>query len=378
MDDEILSRLAAIEGASGHTIIAARDIGSHAWGLASAESDYDIGLIFLEDYNPNAINTRTDTLSLGEYETEDIEFKSWSLRRFAELLAQSNPTALLFARSDISYEREPAAFKDMCEYALETFNPADSIGAYRGKAKSNYWKYLLPTLIQRGENSAREFITTEYETTNADDKGMLTIKPLDNPDTDTEKLHATRLGAGPWTLLKRRQERHTWFIIDPEYDDPAELREADELTARHSETEEAITLATSEIAPADAGGDGDWEFRWGTSDRTIKRYIYIAEALIRADLTACTQTFPPADFGEMLDAYDALDEEERYTNLPLDTLRTYADEKRNGNGSEYTPIPAQDALDAALDDLLEAFQDPANHRDGPERDELNDYLRWFC
>lgn len=377
MDDEISERIAAIEGATGHPIIAARDIGSHAWGLASEDSDYDLGLIYTEDYNPNTLGNQSDSLSLGEYESEDIEFKAWSLRRFGELLSQSNPTALLFAQSDTTYQREPAAFRDMCEYALETFNPADTIGANRGKAKSNYWKYLLPTLIQRGKDSTREFITTEYEATDADDKGMLTIQPLDDPEAGTEKIHATRLGDGPWTLMKRRKERHTWFITAPDYDDPAELHEADEITARHSDTGETTMLSPEEIADADADSDGEWEFRWGTSDRTIKRYIYISEALIRADIAACTQTFPPADFDAMLIDYAAIPEPERYTDLPIDTLRDYATKKRNGEGGEYTPIPARDALDAALEDLLDAFQNPDNHRGGPDRDKLNSYLSHF-
>lgn len=374
METNITSLLDRIEEERGITIISARNIGSRAWGLDDAESDHDLGIIFTESYDPNAISTRTDTIQLGEYETDLIEFKAWSLRHFAEMIRSSNPSTLLYASSPIRHCEEPDAFEEICEYALAEFNPADAIGAHRGKAKSNFWKYLLPTLKEKGETKNREFNAIEYEPAHDTDDGMLTLEPLDNPDAETKTIHATHIGSNNWQLIHEQEERHTWRIIEPEYDDPAELETADEITARHPDNGDEISLDPSNIEPADTDSD-DWEFRWGTNDRTKKRYLYIGEALMRADIIACTQEFAPARFDTLLDAYTNLPEEEQYTDLPTDTLAEYADAKRNGDGYSYTPIPGQDSIEAAIDGLLEAFQNPDNHRGGPDADELNEFIR---
>lgn len=370
--DRIERDIRDIEHSEDITIISARDTGSHAWGLNDPTSDYDIRLIFIEDYDPNAIRTRTDSRELNAYSDDEYEYDAWSLRKFGELLNTSNPSALLFAASETRYCEEPLAFQPMCDYALEAFNPSDAIGAHRGKAKGNYWKYLLPTLRRRGEKKRREFDATEFEPTEGE--GILTLQPLDDPDAPTEQIHASHIGENNWRLFHEEEERHTWRITT-EYNDPAELYDKDTITATHPDTGEEIELDPAEIAPEDAAKDGDWEFRWGTNDRTIKRYIYICESLMRADIIACTQIFPPSDFDELCEEYESLDDEERYTHLPISTLREYADRKRNAEGGDYTDIPAQEQLDTALDNLMQAFQDPDNHRRGPTSEQLNEYLR---
>ncbi len=369
--ERIHEDISRIEREEGFTILSARDTGSHAWGIDGPNSDRDIRLIFTEEYNPNCIDTRRDNHKLNAYSDEEFEYNAWSLRRFGELLRNSNPSALLFASSTQRYIDEPIAFDQLCGYALETFNPSDAIGAHRGKAKTNYWKYLLPTLKQRGETKQREFPCTEYEP-EAGETGFIQLESLDNGEE--KRIHATQIGSNNWKLIHEEQERHTWFITTP-YDDPEELNEREEITAKHADTGEQITLETDAIASPDATQNGNWEFRWGTNDRTIKRYIYICEALLRADIIANTQRFPPAEIDSLITEYENLPQDERYTDIPIDTLREYADKKRNGEGYNYTPIPSQNAIDEALDNLLEAFQDPDNHRKGPNTSQINEYIR---
>ena len=362
--ENIRSRLSSIERDRGTEILSARDIGSHAWGLNGPESDRDIGIIFLEDYNPNTISQQSDSISLGDFETYKIEFKAWSLRRFAELLHGSNPTALEYASSSLNYIEEPEAFDSMCDYALETFNPADAIGASIGKATSNYWKYLRPTLIQKSGEKERGFATQEYIPRSPE--GMLKLESLDGSG-ETERIHASRLGDSSWRIIHRENKRHEWKITT-EYDDPNELESMEIISARHSDTGEEITLSTDKISE-------DSEFRWGTSDRTIKRYLYICRGLISADIIANTQEYPPAKFDRLIEGYTALSEAEAYTNLPIDTLREYANKKRSGDGNEYTPIPHQSRIEKAIEDIKTAFEDPDNHRGGPDAGELNSLIR---
>ncbi|WP_126663622.1 nucleotidyltransferase domain-containing protein [Haloterrigena salifodinae] len=127
--------------------------GSHAWGAASPESDYDIGFVFVPDdlrsYAhlaglPETIHEAVDT------DDGDVELQGWDVRTFARLLADSNDGAIDLLRSPIRYRiaYEPATLAD---YVERTYNPMDLYHAWRGIATSNYRKYISHHLVRNDD-----------------------------------------------------------------------------------------------------------------------------------------------------------------------------------------------------------------------------------
>ncbi|NUC73567.1 nucleotidyltransferase domain-containing protein [Haloterrigena sp. SYSU A558-1] len=127
--------------------------GSHAWGAASPESDYDVGFVFVPDDlrqyahlsgPPETIHEAADT------DEGDVELQGWDVRTFARLLADSNDGAIDLLRSPIRYRvaYEPA---ELAAYVERTYNPMDLYHAWRGIATSNYRKYISHHLVRNDD-----------------------------------------------------------------------------------------------------------------------------------------------------------------------------------------------------------------------------------
>ncbi|WP_435332988.1 nucleotidyltransferase domain-containing protein [Haloarchaeobius sp. TZWWS8] len=141
--------LAEVESTHDFTVLAARDLGSRAWGLDDDGSDYDVAFLFRQPAAEYA------TLR-GYVETVEtsyppaLELTGWNLTRFAELLVESNPTALEFLHTPVRYrEFEPLA-------ALETdvadeFERMRLYHHYRSLAERQFRKYLQRRLLADGE-----------------------------------------------------------------------------------------------------------------------------------------------------------------------------------------------------------------------------------
>lgn len=128
----VFDALARLEAEFDVRVVAARDTGSRAWGLADEHSDYDVGFVFVQ---PAAAYGK-----LGEYrasiETTDgnVELHGWNVKRFGELLADSNPSALELVHSPVSYRAHPA-FDALAEDIA--FSPVSLYHHYRSLAASN-------------------------------------------------------------------------------------------------------------------------------------------------------------------------------------------------------------------------------------------------
>ncbi|WP_455449834.1 nucleotidyltransferase domain-containing protein [Natrinema thermotolerans] len=136
------------------TIERARDVavplavarGSHAWGAASPDSDYDVGFVFV----PTDLRRYAHLEGPPETIVEDrgeFEYQGWDVRTFAGLLADSNDGAIDLLRSPIRYRRayDPAP---LWQYIERTYNPIDLYHAWRGIATSNYRKYISYHLVR--------------------------------------------------------------------------------------------------------------------------------------------------------------------------------------------------------------------------------------
>ncbi|WP_224335139.1 nucleotidyltransferase domain-containing protein [Haloprofundus halobius] len=139
--ERIEAALRELETEHEISVVLAVARGSHAWGLDSPESDYDVGVV----YAPNDLRTGFH-LSAPRDTVErkfgsDIEVSGWNVTKFARLLSQSNDGAIDTLRSPIRY-RERFDADALREYVEATYNPVELYYCYRGIAKSNYRKYL--------------------------------------------------------------------------------------------------------------------------------------------------------------------------------------------------------------------------------------------
>ena len=66
----------------------------------------------------------------------------WNLTRFAELLANSNPSVIEFLNSDLEYQECGEKWDELRDYANQQFKPIALMGHYHSLAKANYNKYI--------------------------------------------------------------------------------------------------------------------------------------------------------------------------------------------------------------------------------------------
>jgi len=115
--------------------------------LDSDESDYDAFLVFAQSAPDYAtIGGYEDTLTIKRGE---IDFQCWNVKKFGELLNDSNPTTLEFLNSPVTYFENPefiSTLDSLREMANENFKPIALYYHYRSMAESNYMKYLKPCI----------------------------------------------------------------------------------------------------------------------------------------------------------------------------------------------------------------------------------------
>ncbi|WP_224449282.1 nucleotidyltransferase domain-containing protein [Haloprofundus salilacus] len=144
--DRIDAALDSFEAEYEVSVVLAVARGSHAWGLASPESDYDVGVVYAPDDLRTGFHLSAPRDTVGRTFDPDIEVRGWNATKFAKLLSQSNDGAVDALRSPIRY-RERFDADALREYVEETYNPAALYHCYRGIAKSNYRKYLSRHLV---------------------------------------------------------------------------------------------------------------------------------------------------------------------------------------------------------------------------------------
>lgn len=122
--------------------------GSHAWGLAGPNSDYDVGVVYAPtDVRHYAhLGGRKESLVRDYPGDLDIDVQGWDVTKFAQLLADSNEQAIDTLRSPIVYrqqfDREP-----LRQYVESSYSPISLYHTYRSIAKNNYRKYLSYHLV---------------------------------------------------------------------------------------------------------------------------------------------------------------------------------------------------------------------------------------
>lgn len=144
MKQEIKKELKQFEEEYNITIIAARDTGSRAWNLHSEDSDYDVSFIYIQNHSDyittSGYKQNIDRKTGTEH---DIEYNSWNLDRFLALLKSSNPAAIEYLQSDITYYEKYSDYMSTLEtHTEENFKPLALMMHHHNLAKNQYERYL--------------------------------------------------------------------------------------------------------------------------------------------------------------------------------------------------------------------------------------------
>jgi predicted nucleotidyltransferase len=293
-------------------IIAARDYGSRAQDLDSSESDYDVFFVYTEPPVEHALDNESDTMERTiDSETSrlnrEIELHGWEFKKFigSDGLSGSNPTAMDFVASDEEYVVPSGAltapFYRLMDHTRNNYKPYALINHLRSMAAGNYGKYVEQRWIREwSQDEFQEYAGTPGGQTNVnEERGVLTIGILG-------------------------YDEHTVEI-------PLDEAKAEDM------------------------------IRKTTVDQTIKRYVNIMHALLRARYVEETHTLPPLD----MDALQAwARSQDWYDENAAGRFDDLIDEKRSGNGDREARM---ETLDEWIESELERDVEP---RELPSDDEL--------
>lgn len=194
--DRIEQALTDLERDKHISILLAVSNGSHSWGAAGPESDYDVQFVYKQSYNPNyeLLKEVPDTIE-ETVDTWHIELSGWSLSKFLSLLQDSNNNAIDVLRSPIQY-RQGTGIPDLRRHVLHEFNPIHTYHAYRGMAANNYRKYIKEHVTDSDGQA--------YEVISEADNGELHVRPTDEVDSKHDRV--VDLSSDNWT---RNDIEHT-------------------------------------------------------------------------------------------------------------------------------------------------------------------------
>ncbi|MBR3225494.1 MAG: nucleotidyltransferase domain-containing protein [Atopobiaceae bacterium] len=133
--EDIVSELDAMERKKGVCALYSVESGSRCWGFASADSDYDIRVVYVRPRNDYLkLEGLRDTI---EWRLDDeYDVVGWDLGKFLRLMRGSNPTVFEWLGSTIVY-REAADFQKVRDVALSCFDPVAHAHHYLGMAAKN-------------------------------------------------------------------------------------------------------------------------------------------------------------------------------------------------------------------------------------------------
>lgn len=125
----------------GVRVVFACESGSRAWGMESADSDWDVRFVYVRPMTwylspwPGR-----DTI---EEMDGDLDFAGWDLRKAVQLSAKSNPSFLEWLASEIVYRTDPAVVEPLKD-AMRVFSASALMHHYVSLAQRQVKAYWRP------------------------------------------------------------------------------------------------------------------------------------------------------------------------------------------------------------------------------------------
>lgn len=138
----IRDELARLEATADVRVLYAVESGSRAWGFASADSDYDVRLIYIHrpEWYLSVSDDRRDVIE--RQLPGDIDLSGWDVRKALRLFAKSNPPLLEWLDSPVVY-RDAAAFTAPFRELLRAYySPTACLYHYLRMARNTEAAYL--------------------------------------------------------------------------------------------------------------------------------------------------------------------------------------------------------------------------------------------
>jgi len=135
--ERIADRLDEIEEAHRITVLYACESGSRAWGFPSADSDYDVRVVYVHPrdwYLSLNLERRDDTIDPPI--TGELDLHGWDLRKALQLFYGANPTLLEWLQSPTVYREDEAVMNRWRDLIPDYYVPGAVGPAYRGMARS--------------------------------------------------------------------------------------------------------------------------------------------------------------------------------------------------------------------------------------------------
>lgn len=288
-------------------ILVMTEIGSRAYNLHSDDSDYDAYVLFRQD--PSAyIGVNTYRENVHKSFDEDWDVQGWNIKRFGELVHKSNPTAIEFLSSTLNHyarnDHVKTAVYEFSEYAIRNANPIGLYYHYNSLAKENYSKY-----INEGWNINRGSIAdSNFE------KHLDTMAGDPRISEDKEGNTILSFGrAGNYPI----EEAHEKGLVEPT-----------------------------------------------TSDRSVKRNLFIVRGICCAKWVRHYKSVPPMDFETFLRQADFLADDTK------DRIWDLVGEKRAGN-NHTVGNPFEKFIESEFQYTLD---DEKYNEDGLSTERVNSFI----
>lgn len=140
-DERMQAFLKFIEQALRVRILFACLVGSHAWGFASEQSDWDSFFLFVR---PTADYLRLDPLpDVHEFaHVEGQDSRGWDIFKALRLLRGSNPSLIEYLHAPVVYREDPSVLAPLRTLAQTYYSPASLHFHYLRIAQRHYHQYL--------------------------------------------------------------------------------------------------------------------------------------------------------------------------------------------------------------------------------------------
>lgn len=141
MRERIEATVDQIERDEGVRVLYACESGSHAWGFASADSDYDVRFLYVR---PRAAYLRLDAPRdvIERPIVDELDVNGWDIFKALRLLRKSNPPLLEWLFSPIVYCETAPAIAELRQMAREHFSDTAMFYHYLHLVTGNFRDYI--------------------------------------------------------------------------------------------------------------------------------------------------------------------------------------------------------------------------------------------